>query len=226
MNPISIPQHPQHYPTQLLPHRLEEYVVDGQAPTWNRHAAKLLTGQQVLDTVKVVQAKLGLANIDPRYYVGTVAHEAGCENELDTEVGTLSCPTGFQSAGAYQIGSEEAHHYGSDLISMLDFNKATEVMVRMSEDHRHWLRQFAKIPDSAPDPAYIDTKGVVWPGGNLRAYAAIVHNHGLNFGRITIMRYGMDFAAYIKRNPNDNIVAHSYAIDCITGGHTWPVGTP
>ncbi len=223
---LALPNHPQQWPSQLLPHRLEEYVLDnGWAPTWNRKAgAKLLTGQQVLDAVNKAQAVLGPALIDPRYFVGTCFHEAGCTNEWDTEVATQSCPTGYQSVGAYQIGDEEAHHYGYQLVDMLDFDKATTCMIRLAQDNRHWLRQFAKIADGAPDPDYTDAAGKVWTGGTMRAYLAITHNHGLGYARLTIMRYGMDWSAYKKRNPNDDIVAHGYGEDCVTGGSMWPAG--
>jgi peptidoglycan hydrolase-like protein with peptidoglycan-binding domain len=217
-----VPVHEQHYPDKLLPHRLEEYIRDdGSPPTQNRAYAKRVTGQQTYDAVVAAQKRLGLSNIDPRYFVGTCFHEAGCSNEWDTEVASPSCPPGFQSVGAYQIGDEEARRYGYALADMLDFDKATECMIKLAEANRSQLRLFAKLPPSAPDPDY-----GAWPGGTMRAYLAIAHNHGTGYARITIAKYGMDWAAYKARNTTDNIVTHGYGEDCVTGGAYYPTAPP
>ena len=171
---LVLPVHEQLYPSKLLPHRLEEYVLDSGPPTQNRHAgAKLLTGSVVLPAVVAAQASLSLANIDPRYFVGTCFHEAGCTNEWDTEVATASSPSGFQSVGAYQIGDEEARTYGYQLADMLDFDKATACMVQLAEHNRSRLRTFAGLAPGAPDPDYVDAHGVTWKGGTMRAYLAM-----------------------------------------------------
>lgn len=218
-----VPAHEQHYPDKRLSTRLEEYVLDdGSSPTTNRAKALYVTGQQVFDTCIAAQTKLGLSNVDPRYYVGTCFHEAGCSNEWDTEIATASCPAGFQSVGAYQIGEEEAQTYGFTLADMLDFEKATECMVKLAERNRMLLRRYAQLAASARDPDYTDTKGVVWKGGTMRAYMAIAHNHGLGYAQTTINRYGMNWQAYKERNPTDNIVCHGYGEDCVTGGSNYP----
>lgn len=224
--PPVIPVHEQLYPSKLLPHRLEEYVLDSGPPTWDRRAgAKLLTGAVVLPAVVAAQASTGLSNIDPRYFVGTCFHEAGCTNEWDTEVATASSPSGFQSVGAYQIGDEEARAYGYQLVDMLDFDKATACMVKLAEHNRARLRTFAGLAADAPDPDYVDPKGVTWKGGTMRAYLAIAHNHGTGYAQLTIARYGMDWAKYKARNPTDDIVAHVYGEDCVTGGQYFPATT-
>ncbi len=219
---VIYPRHEQHYPTNLLPSRVEEYVREGQPPTTDRKAAVPLTGQQVLDAVVKAQNQLGLTAIDPRYYVGTCFHEAGCLNEWDTEVATASCPPGFVSVGPYQIGDEEARRYGFHLEDMIDLDKATACMVRMSEDNRRSLRATASLSDRAPDPSYVDLSGQHWPGGMMRAYLAIAHNKGMGFARLTIQRFKMDWTSYKERNPTDDIVDHGYGDDCITGGPEWP----
>lgn len=219
---VIYPQHEQHYPIKLLPSRVEEYVREGLPPTTDRRAATHLTGQQVLDAVVGVQGRLGMASVDPRYYVGTCFHEAGCLNEWDTEVATASCPPGFVSVGPYQIGDEEARRYGFRLEDMIDLDKATTCMVRMAEDNRRGLRAATGLSDATPDPDYVDATGRRWPGGVMRAYLAIAHNKGMGFARLTIQRFGMDWASYKKRNTSDNIVDHGYGDDSITGGSWWP----
>ncbi len=217
-----IPQHEQHYPTKLLPHRLEEYVFDdGRPPTQNRAYATRLTGQLVLDVITRAQAELGLTNIDPRYFVGTCFHESGCTNEWDTEVATASCVTGFMSVGAFQIGEEEAKRFGFMLDDMLELDKACRCMVQLAEANRTGLRTAAQLGD-LPDLDYTDAKGALWRAGTMRAYLAIAHNHGLGYAQRTITAYGMDWAKYQARNPTDNIVAHGYGEDCVTGGANWP----
>lgn len=223
--PLVIPVHEQLYPSKLLPHRLEEYVLDGGPPTQNRAYAKMVTGQQTLDAVRAAQAALNLANIDPRYYVGTCFHEAGCANEWDTEVATPSSPAGFQSVGAYQIGDEEARRFTYALADMLDFDKATRCMIQLAEANRGGLRTYAKLQPGTPDPDYTDEHGTLWPGGTMRAYLAIAHNHGMGYARQTIATYGMNWAAYKTRNPTDNIVSHAYGEDCVTGGAHYPATT-
>lgn len=218
-----LPAHEQHWPDKLLPHRLEEFVLDAGPPTQDkRYGAKRVTGQQVLDAVTRQQAALGLANIDPRYYVGTCFHEAGCSNEWDTEVATSSCPEGFVSVGAFQIGDEEARRFGFRLADMLDLEKSTACMVRLAEYNRTQVRIAAKLAGDAPDPDYVDPAGRTWKAGAMRAYLAITHNHGVGFMRKTVFRYGLDWPGFKVRNPTDNIVEHRYGEDCATGGPQWP----
>lgn len=221
-----LPQHEQHYPEHLLPQRLEEYVFDdGRPPTRIRvQGAKLVTGSQVLSSVIKASSALGLlGSIDSRYFVATCFHEAGCTNEWDTEIASPSCPEGFVSVGAYQIGAEEAQRFAFTLEDMLDLDKASKCMVHLAEHNRLMLRNYAKL-GSAVDPDYTDEHGKVWPGGNMRAYLAIAHNKGLGYAKKTIERYGLDWSAYKRRNPTDNLVAHGYGEDCITGGTHWPTG--
>lgn len=223
---IVIPLHEQHYPDRLLPHRLEEYVRDdGGDPTQNRAFAKRVTGQQVLDAITAAQQKLGIGDIDPRYFVGTCFHEAGCVNEWDTEVATMSSPAGFISVGAYQIGKEEAERYGFKLADMLDLGKSSECMVQLAEYNRRQIRIAAKLTGSMPDPDYTTANGTLWKGGAMRAYLAISHNHGNGYAQKTIASYGLDWPAFKQRNPTDNIVAHGYGEDCATGGAYWPTAT-
>lgn len=219
MAPV-LPVHEQLYPSKLLPARLQEYVfTDGRPPTQNRTYAVRVTGQQVLDALAGTQT-----DIDPRYFVGTCFHEAGCSNEWDSEIATASSPSGFQSVGAYQIGDEEARRYGYALADMLDFNKATACMVKLANDNRTALRNYAKLAADAPDPDYTDPSGVVWKGGTMRAYLCLAHNHGCGFAQQTIARYGMDWAKYKERNPHDLVVAHDYGEDGVTGGQYYPHG--
>lgn len=223
---MHLPAHEQHWPDKLLPHRLEEYVLDGdQLPTVDRrHGARMVTGQQVYDAVQRQQKAIGLANIDLRYYVGTCFHESGCTNEWDTEVATASCVEGFVSVGAFQIGDEEARRFGFVLADMLDLDKAAACMVHLAEYNRTQVRLAAKLTGDAPDPDYTDPAGRLWKGGAMRAYLAIAHNHGCGYARRTIGNYGLDWAAYKRRNPTDNIVIHAYGEDCVTGGAHWPAG--
>lgn len=224
---VLYPSHEQHFPTRLLPHRIEEYVrFDGSPPTTDRRFALRVTGRQVLDAVVKAQTRLNMMNMGPRYFVGTVFHEAGCTNEWDTEVATASCPPGFVSVGAYQISDEEARRYGYKLEDMLDLDKASDCMVRMAEDNRRGIRTAAGLTGDASDPDYTDPSGVVWKGGTMRAYLAIGHNHGMGYTRLTIQRYKLDWTAYKTRNPHDNIVDHDYGEDCVTGGPQWPDAAP
>lgn len=222
-----LPQHEQHYPDKRLPHRLEEYVLDdGRPPTTNRLSARFVTGQQVLDAIIKAQADLQMTNIDPRYYVGTCFHEAGCENEWDTEIATASCVPGFVSVGAYQIGQEEAGRFGFKLEDMLDLDKSSSCMIQLAEYNRKQVRIAAKLIGNDQDPDYTDANGTVWKAGTMRAYLAIAHNHGVGYMHATVARYGLDWGAYKTRNPADNIVNHHYGEDAVTGGPQWPGATP
>jgi len=224
---IILPNHVQHYPNQLLPYRLEEYVMDdGSPPTTNRTYANMLTGQEVLASVVKAQAATGLTAIDPRYFVGTCFHEAGCSNEWDTEIATASSPAGFVSVGAYQIGEEEAQTYGFQLADMLDFDKATTCMVKLAEHNRQVIRTAAKLSATAPDPDYTAPDGTLWVGGTVRAFMAAAHNHGCGFIAWAIAQYGLDWNAYKAARPSDDIVAHGYGEDCVTGGPYWPGSQP
>ncbi len=221
---VQVPNHEQHYPDKTLPTRLEEYVLDSGPPTQNRLYAKKVTGQQVLDAVIAAQQSLGMTNIDPRYFVGTCFHESGCTNEWDTEIASPSNPLGFVSVGAFQISQEECEHYGFQLIDMLDLTKATACMVKLAEFNRNRIRRAASIANGDPDPDYTDANGKLWVGGTMRAYLAICHNHGGGYVGLTIERYGLDWDRFKARNPTDNIVAHQYGVDCITGGPMYPDG--
>lgn len=226
MTDIIYPFHEQHYPDQLLERRIQEYVRDdGSPPTTNRAYAKKVTGQQVLSEVVRIQNKLNMKNVDPRYYVGTCFHEAGCLNEWDTEIATVRAPTGFVTVGLFQISKEEAERFQFRLEDMLDITKATTVFVRLTESNRAAIRSAAGIPDRMPDPDYTDPNGVTWKGGAMRAYLAICHNKGIGFTRTTIKTYGLDWPAYKKRNPTDRIVSNNYGEDCVTGGPYWPSST-
>lgn len=222
--PQQFPAHVQHWPDNVLPTRLEEFVLDDGPPSQNKHkGAKFLSGAQVLDMVSHVQFDHGYIGLSPLYYVATVAHEAGCSNEVDTEIATPDSPAGFVSVGAYQIGQEEAQHHGYALIEMIDFEKATICMSQLSEERRMLIRGFAGLTNGTPDPAYTDAKGKVWPGGQVRFYAAICHNQGEGAVARTIKRWGLDAAGYIKRNPTVRIVSSGYGLDCITGGPSYPI---
>lgn len=204
------PNHKQVFPSTLLPHRLEEYVRPGLPPTTDRHAAKLVTGQQVYDAVTKAQKALGgQGNISPKYYVATCFHESGCVNEWDTEIATASCPEGFQSVGAFQIGPDEAKRFGFALADMLDLDKATQCMIKLAEANRQALRTYAKLAPNAPDPDCIN------------AYLALAHNQGLGAAKATIQRYGMNWETYKQRNPGSRIIP--YGNDCLTGGSHYPI---
>jgi hypothetical protein len=218
-----VPTHEQHYPDKLLKTRLQEYVFDdGRSPTTNRAYAARVTGQQVLDAVLAAQKNSGIVDIDPRYFVGTCFHEAGCTNEWDTEIATSSSPEGFVSVGAYQIGEEEAKRFGYQLIDMLDLGKATDCMIRLASANRRAIKKAMSAVARINIIDDTDLNGKFWPEGGLRAYLAITHNHGVGYMRKTIQTYGLDWAAYKRRNPTDNIVAHGYGEDCINGGSQWP----
>ncbi len=220
---VLYPRHEQHYPSKLLPRRLEEYVQpDGMSPTTDRRTAIPVTGTEVRDAIMQAQARLSLGNIDPRYFVATCHHEAGCLNEWDTEIATIACPVGYVSVGPYQIGEEEARRYGHRLEDMLDLGLASTCMVRLAEDNRRSIRATAGLAGNTPDPDHVDEAGVQWPGGAMRAYLAIAHNKGLGFVRLTVQRNQINWLAYKERNPYDNLVDHGYGDDCVTGGPTWP----
>ncbi len=215
-----LPSHEQHYPSKLLTHRLQEYVLDSGPPTFDRSKKISVTGRQVVDMVIAAQGASGL--IDPRYFVGTCFHEAGCSNEWDTEIATQSSPLGFVSVGAYQIGEEEAHRFGYTLEDMLDFVKSTTCMIKLAEANLERLHADVIASPCTSSLDYTDPHGIVWKDGGLRAYLSIAHNHGNGYAAKTIARYGMNWAAYKSRNPTDNIVAHGYGEDCVTGGAYYP----
>lgn len=223
---IIVPSHEQLYPGSKIPHRLEEYVRDGLPPTTNRAAAaRILTGREVMDAINTAKLARKMVNIATRYYVGTCFHEAGCLNEWDTEVATKEDATGYQSVGPYQIGAEEASRYGYKLIDMLDLAKSSDCMVQLAEHNLAVIQSACQVASARGKQNcldYTDPAGNFWEGGTLRAYLAICHNKGGGFVHATIGNYGLDWTRYKQRNPHDDIVAHGYGEDCITGGPNWP----
>lgn len=201
--------------------------MDGSPPTMNRAYAIRVTGQQTLDAVIAAQKANGLDEIEPRYFVATCFHEAGCSNEWDTEIASPSCTDGFVSVGAYQIGKEEAARYSYQLSDMLDFAKATDCMIRLAHDNLSYIQHYvSQFPNANTNLDYTDEHGVFWKDGALRAYLAICHNKGAGYTRKTIAAYGLNWPAYKQRNPQDNIVAHGYGEDCVTGGPFYPGSKP
>lgn len=220
MSPRILPQHEQHYPDHIMPTRLQEYVFDdGRPPTLNRKlGAQPVTVSQILAAATAARDDAKLSNIGLEYYVGTAMHEAGCTNEWDTEKATASSPRGFVSVGLYQIGEDEAKAWGFTLEDMLDLYKSSLCFVKMAEQHRTAIRQLLRLGSSQPDPAFTGADGVVYEGGMVRAYLALYHNMGGGACAATLSRYGADWAGFMARNPTNNLVAHHYGIDCITGG--------
>lgn len=219
-----LPQHEQKYPDHVMPTRLQEYVFDdGRPPTQNRAYAVRVTGQQTYNMVVTAQKELGINDIDPRYFVGTCFHEAGCSNEVDTERASPTCIPGFVSVGAYQIGEEEANRFKYKLEDMLDFEKATKCMIQLASANLATLRKYILQLHVKPDlEDYTDPKDVLWVQGGIRAYLAIGHNKGMGYVHTTLSNYGLDWPGYKKRNPVDNIVAHDYGEDVVTGGPYFP----
>lgn len=219
---LILPSHEQHYPSLLLPHRLQEYVRDGLPPSLSFQDARLAAPQQVYDAIVKAQAARDTLGIDPRYFVGTCYQETnGAINEWDTEIATAESPTGFVSVGAYQIGQEEAHRYGYTLEDLLDLDKASDCMLQLAMDNLKWIMSCvanATKLGKASDLDYTDANGKLWPAGGVRAYMGICHNHGAGYVRATIYNYGLDWVRYKQRNPHDNIVAHGYGESCCTGG--------
>lgn len=224
---LILPAHEQRYPTKLLPHRLQEYALDNQPATQNRAAAVRVTGQQVFDAVVAAQKTNGLGDIDPRYFVGTCFHEAGCSNEVDTEIATQTAVEGFVSVGAFQIGAEEATAFGYRLADMLDFEKSVDCFIKLAQRNLSYIMGYVKTyPNANTVLDYTDPSGVAWVKGALRAYLGITHNHGAGYVRATISKYGLNWPAYKTRNPTDNIVAHMYGEDCVNGGPYYPSSKP
>lgn len=225
---LILPNHEQNFPTVLLPTRLEEYVRDGQPPTQDRQAAMHCKPQDIVDTLTGLKTAANKFTIDTRYFVGTGYHETNyCINEWDTEIATANSPQGFKSVGLYQIGEEEAKRFNYSLQDMLDYHKASACMFQLATSNLQVIFDIVThsvAAAKANNKDYIDTNGKLWVDGGLRAYMAIMHNHGYGYVKTTIQNYGLDWARYKQRNPHDNIVAHGYGEDCVTGGTTWPAG--
>jgi len=223
---LIIPKHEQHYPTLLMKTRLEEYVRSDLPPTTDRAAAIHVTPAQVLASALLAQKARSLANIDPRYHVGTALHESDfCLNEWDTEIASPSSPAGFVSVGPYQIGQEECSRFGYTIADMLVLDRATDCMVRLAEENLRIIQNAMVASNAAGRQStrdYVDSTGFVWKDGGVRAYLAICHNHGGGYVRTTIANYGLDWARYKARNPHDHIVDHGYGADCVTGGAKYP----
>ena len=208
---IIFPSHPQKWPGQLLSSRLEEYVLDGLPPTTvRRQGAMLVTTQTIASAVTSV--------IDAKYFVATAFHESnGALNEVDTEIATQDNPLGFMSYGLYQISSEEALAHGFTAEDMIYLDKSTTCMIKLAEQHRSALRWKLNMAGSAPDPDYTDSAGVVYDGGDMRAYLAIAHNCGLGVALRSVEAYGMSWTRFMQRNPTMPVVAHGYGTSCATG---------
>lgn len=218
-----LPQHEQMYPDKVMRHRLQEYVLQAGPPTFDASKATHATPQQVYEAVRRAQLAHGLTDIDPRYFVGTCFHESnGAVNEWDTEIATKSSPDGFVSVGAFQIGREEAKKFGFALEDMLDLGKAADCMVQLAQYNLSSILAAAAVASQRGKSNDLGAivNGTVYPNGGVRAYLGITHNHGTGYMRATIATYGLDWARYRARNPFDNIVAHGYGEDCVTGG-TW-----
>jgi hypothetical protein len=226
--PMILPTNSQHYPDNVLPFRQEWYVrADGSPPSGNRAYAIKPNPRDVLEAIEAAKHATGLVEIDDRYFIGTYGHESGCLNEFDIEIATAGDVAGFVSVGPWQIGAEEAARFGFTLADMLDLGKAARCFVQLASANRTALRGYAGLAAGAPDPDYTDSAGNLWLGGTMRFFLGVAHNHGCGFAHqiIAAPSIGLNVGRYAVARESDNIIAHGYGMDCITGGGLWPLAS-
>jgi hypothetical protein len=133
-------------------------------------------------------------------------------NEIDTE------PSGYVSTGIFQLSDNEARAVGKMRVNLVTLAGSVAVFVPLMEGFLARLIAAAKLPAGEPLPPDI------W------AYLGLAHNEGMGRAETgkgalgTIARYGMDWAAYKRRNPAARIVSGGYGDTMITGGRAFTEG--
>jgi hypothetical protein len=127
-------------------------------------------------------------------------------NERDTE------PSGFQSWGVFQVSVDEARSVRVDG-DLLNLETNVRVMLRLAHRNRMALRAALNLSeDEWPDPPHMP------------AYLAFAHNAGLwgsgeggsPVGAVhSVLKNGMDWDAFEKRNTALRIVTSRYGRDCL-----------
>ena len=137
-----------------------------------------------------------LATSLPDHFLLAVAeHESGraC-NEVDTE------PNGFMTYGIFQLSKSEAKEMGEPDADLLNLITSTRIFCRLMEKRLVSIIKEAKLASHYPPDVYF--------------YLAMVHNMGLAATLKTIRIYGLNAAAWTKRNPKLAKNAKYYN-DCI-----------
>lgn len=188
--------------------RVEQYQkADGTWSSWRRiygHKVNVHEFRMALEATKLNTALL-------KYAFGTAQHETGfVTNERDTEI------NGFQSWGIFQISKQEAADVGFLNANLLSLKDSVDVFVRLTFRNEQAVQ--AALKERGDD---------IRPGAHFDfyAYVAIVHNQGRKAAHDTILKYGLDWVEYKRRNPALPIVSHRYGDDVISGGPFYPKST-
>lgn len=146
------------------------------------------------------------ARIPPQYAVASAQHEANfAVNERDHETPDEHGNV-YVSDGIYQLAQEEAAHVGMPHANLLDLVEASRVFARLQEERLAAIMRAAKITA---------------PTADCFAYCALAHNEGTHAALKSIAAHGLDWAAWVARNPALDAMAR-YGSDCITGGSHFP----
>ena len=150
--------------------RKEEYITPSGVRSSSRKDAILAPPVQVAGASMVFARR-----IPPRWFVATAEHESGMAlNEIDTEA------DGYVSKGIWQLSDTEAA--GLDPYHLIE---STEAFARLQEKRLSHLLTLPGVKLSDPS---------IW------AYLAISHNQGPAAAEKTVRLWGMNWAAYKRRN--------------------------
>ncbi len=149
-------------------------------------------------------------NIPAQFALGCAMHESNFAlNEIDTE------PSGYCSMGIYQLGDEEMKETGFPVSrkagsAVYTLEGSTRMMVRLCESRFERLSHAANWCPPLPD---------VW------AFLAVAHNLGLGAAIKSVNSHGMNWQAFVDRNPGLAALGR-YGDDCISGGEHWAEANP
>lgn len=143
------------------------------------------------------------ARIPPQYAVASAQHEANfAVNEQDIET------SGYVSIGIYQLAQEEAAHVGKPHANLMDLVEASRVFAALQHERLDAI-ELAMGPSSSLNTS------------DRWAYLAMSHNFGLSATLKTIHEHGMNWRAWVARNPTLT-AAIEYFSDAVTGGPHFP----
>lgn len=143
------------------------------------------------------------SKIPAQYALGTAQHETDFTiNEVDAEA------SGFVSKGIYQLSDEELASTGT-CCDLLTLEGSTQVLAIVAERRLVEILKAADLNPNSPAPP------------DARAFLAVAHNQGLSAALKSIRSHGINWSAYINRNPSLAGSIGNYGSDCITGGVKW-----
>lgn len=146
------------------------------------------------------------ARIPPQYAVASAQHEANfAVNERDHEPPDEHGNV-YVSDGIYQLATTEAVWVKMAGANLFDLVEASRVFAALQEERLDTIMKAA---------------GLTAPTADCWAFLALAHNEGIHAALKSIAAHGLDWAAWVARNPALDAMGR-YGSDCITGGSHFP----